>query len=107
MSNVKLDRSLLKILQNKSPGTLAIFERSVELLISACEILGLDPLYLVTEGKLVAVVPGDHADAVVEAMRRHPAGTHGHDSPPASSHRSRARFSATSTPAYQRSHAER
>ncbi|PAV82099.1 hypothetical protein WR25_27006 [Diploscapter pachys] len=28
MSDVKLDRSLLKILQNKSPGTLAIFERS-------------------------------------------------------------------------------
>ena len=42
----------------------------------ACEILGLDPLYLANEGKLVAVVPGDHADAVVEAMRRHPAGTH-------------------------------
>ena len=42
----------------------------------ACEILGLDPLYLANEGKLVAVVPGDHADAVVEAMRRHPAGAH-------------------------------
>lgn len=34
MSDVKLDRSLLKILQNKSPGTLAIFERSVEFLIA-------------------------------------------------------------------------
>lgn len=40
----------------------------------ACEILGLDPLYLANEGKLVAVVPRDRADAVVEAMRRHPAG---------------------------------
>jgi hydrogenase expression/formation protein HypE len=40
----------------------------------ACEILGLDPLYLANEGKLVAVVPGAHADAVLRAMRAHPAG---------------------------------
>jgi hypothetical protein len=39
-----------------------------------CEILGLDPLYLANEGKLVAVVPRTHAQAVVEAMRAHPAG---------------------------------
>jgi len=40
----------------------------------ACEILGLDPLYLANEGKVVAVVPGIHADAVVAAMRSHPEG---------------------------------
>lgn len=40
----------------------------------ACEILGLDPLYLANEGKLVAVVPATHADAVLAAMRAHPAG---------------------------------
>ena len=40
------------------------------------EILGLDPLYLANEGKLVAIVPGDHADAVLTAMRAHPAGEH-------------------------------
>ncbi|MFZ5559029.1 MAG: hydrogenase expression/formation protein HypE [Pseudomonadota bacterium] len=40
----------------------------------ACEILGLDPLYLANEGKLVAVVPGEAASAVVAAMRAHPAG---------------------------------
>ena len=40
----------------------------------ACEILGLDPLYLANEGKLVAVVPASHADAVLAAMRAHPAG---------------------------------
>ncbi len=39
-----------------------------------CEILGLDPLYLANEGKLVVVVPGDRAAAVVAAMRSHPAG---------------------------------
>jgi len=40
----------------------------------ACEILGLDPLYIANEGKLVAVVPRAGADAVLAAMRSHPAG---------------------------------
>lgn len=40
----------------------------------ACEILGLDPLYLANEGKLAAIVPGARADAVLAAMRAHPAG---------------------------------
>lgn len=40
----------------------------------ACELLGLDPLYLANEGKLVAIVSPDHADAVIGAMRKHPAG---------------------------------
>ena len=42
----------------------------------ACEILGLDPLYLANEGKLVAIVPGGDADRVLAAMRAHPAGEH-------------------------------
>lgn len=41
----------------------------------ACEILGLDPLYLANEGKLVAVVPPAEADRVLASMRAHPAGT--------------------------------
>lgn len=40
-----------------------------------CEILGLDPLYLANEGKVVAAVPAAHADAVLARMRAHPAGT--------------------------------
>ncbi len=40
----------------------------------ACEILGLDPLYLANEGKLVAIVPADAAPRVLAAMRAHPAG---------------------------------
>lgn len=39
-----------------------------------CEILGLDPLYLANEGKLVAVVPGGEAETALAAMRSHPAG---------------------------------
>jgi hydrogenase expression/formation protein HypE len=37
----------------------------------ACEILGLDPLYVANEGKLVAVVSADVADRVVARMRGH------------------------------------
>jgi hydrogenase expression/formation protein HypE len=40
----------------------------------ACEILGIDPLYVANEGKLVAVVPPDEADAALDAMRAHPLG---------------------------------
>ncbi len=39
-----------------------------------CEILGLDPLYLANEGKLVAVVPPGAAEAALAAMRGHPFG---------------------------------
>ncbi len=42
----------------------------------ACEILGLDPLYLANEGKVVAVVPADAAPRVLAAMRAHPDGAH-------------------------------
>lgn len=42
----------------------------------ACEILGLDPLYLANEGKLVAIVPADRAESVLAAMRSQPAGKH-------------------------------
>ncbi len=41
-----------------------------------CELLGLDPLYLANEGKLVAIVPKQDADALLVAMRAHPAGEH-------------------------------
>jgi len=37
----------------------------------ACELLGLDPLYVANEGKLVAAVPPEQAGAVLSAMHRH------------------------------------
>ena len=40
-----------------------------------CEILGLDPLYLANEGKVVAVVPAYAAGEVLEAMQAHPDGS--------------------------------
>lgn len=41
---------------------------------AACEMLGLDPFHVANEGKCVAIVPAESADAVVEAMRSVPEG---------------------------------
>jgi hydrogenase expression/formation protein HypE len=35
-----------------------------------CEILGLDPMYIANEGKLIAIVPAEKAEAVVKAMKK-------------------------------------
>lgn len=40
----------------------------------ACEILGIDPLYVANEGKLLAVVDGSAAEAAVDALRQVPGG---------------------------------
>jgi len=41
---------------------------------AACEILGIDPMYVANEGKLVAVVPAGEAAAALAALRAHPLG---------------------------------
>ena len=41
---------------------------------AACELLGMDPLYVANEGKLVAIAPAEHADALLAHMRAHPLG---------------------------------
>ncbi|MDB5292461.1 MAG: hydrogenase expression/formation protein HypE [Phycisphaerales bacterium] len=41
---------------------------------AACEMLGLDPLYVANEGKLIAVVPQEDAERLLAVMRRHPLG---------------------------------
>ena len=40
----------------------------------ACEILGIDPIYVANEGKLIAVVPPEEAEAALVAMRALPVG---------------------------------
>ncbi|QEV43094.1 hydrogenase expression/formation protein HypE [Streptomyces nodosus] len=55
----------------------AVTEREIPVppaVANACAVLGLDPLYVANEGKLVAFVPRPHADAVLDAMRAHPLG---------------------------------
>lgn len=39
---------------------------------AACEMLGLDPLFVANEGKLIAIVPPQEADRLLAAMRKHP-----------------------------------
>ena len=39
---------------------------------AACELLGLDPLYVANEGKLIAIVDAAAADAALAALRAHP-----------------------------------
>jgi hydrogenase expression/formation protein HypE len=41
---------------------------------AACEMLGFDPLTIANEGKLVAFVPPEEAEAALEALRAHPLG---------------------------------
>ncbi len=41
---------------------------------AACELLGLDPLYVANEGKLIAICAPEAADALLDAMRAHPLG---------------------------------
>ena len=40
----------------------------------ACDLLGIDPLYVACEGKFTAIVPADEADAALAALRGHPLG---------------------------------
>lgn len=41
---------------------------------AACELLGIDPLHVANEGKMVAIVPAEEAEAALDAMRRDPDG---------------------------------
>ena len=69
--------SALNEIASQSRVGIAIEERSIpvnEGVRSACELLGLDPLYVANEGKLVAIVDPEKADLALGAMRRHPLG---------------------------------
>ncbi len=57
----------------------ALEERALpipEVVANACSFLGLDPLQVANEGKLLAFVAPEHVDAVLAAMRAHPLGEH-------------------------------
>jgi hydrogenase expression/formation protein HypE len=41
---------------------------------AACELLGMDPVYVANEGKLIAIAPAERADTLLEVMRAHPLG---------------------------------
>ena len=69
--------SVLNELAESSQIGLRIHEESIPIsdeVRGACEILGLDPLYVANEGKVIAVVPPEQADVVLATMRSHPLG---------------------------------
>ena len=45
-----------------------------EAVAAACELLGLDPLYVANEGKLIAICPAERAETLLATMRAHPLG---------------------------------
>ena len=64
----------LNELAGQSGVRIAVNEKDIPVrdeVLGACEMLGLDPLYVANEGRLVAVVPDSEADSVLAAMRKH------------------------------------
>ena len=62
---------------DKSKVGIKITETDIPLkkeVVAACELLGFDPLYLANEGKLLAFVSAEDADAVLAAIRSNPYG---------------------------------
>ena len=71
-----LATTLNEIAQQSSVG-IRIDEEAIpvrEEVLGACEMLGLDPLYIANEGKLIAIVTSSDARAVLKAMKKHPYG---------------------------------
>ena len=67
----------LNELARQSACGIVIRERDIPVgaqVAAACEFLGLDPLYVANEGKLVAICAPEHADVLLQAMRGHPLG---------------------------------
>ncbi|GIF00584.1 hydrogenase expression/formation protein HypE [Paractinoplanes rishiriensis] len=72
--------SLNEIARTAQVG-IEVTERSLPIpaeVADACSLLGLDPLQVANEGKLLAFVPAAQADEVLAAMRAHPAGAGAH-----------------------------
>jgi hydrogenase expression/formation protein HypE len=69
--------STLNEIATASRVGIAIAERSLPVrpeVAGACEILGLDPVYVANEGKIVAIVPAGDAERVLTALRMMPRG---------------------------------
>jgi hydrogenase expression/formation protein HypE len=67
----------LNELATQSQVGMRIYEEQLpirEEVAGACELLGLDPLSVANEGKLIAIVPADAAERLLTVMREHPLG---------------------------------
>jgi len=61
-------------LAKQSQTTMYLFEKNLPVhqqVQSACELLGLDPLYIANEGRFVAIVPPSDAEKVLEVLHHH------------------------------------
>lgn len=61
-------------LAGSSGCSIQLDERSIDVdpqVHAACELLGLDPLYVANEGRFIAIVPASDADRAVETLRRY------------------------------------
>ncbi|SHJ26886.1 Hydrogenase maturation protein, carbamoyl dehydratase HypE [Clostridium cavendishii DSM 21758] len=71
-----LATNLNEILQEKQVSVV-LKEKSIPIkneVEAVCEILGLDPLYIANEGKLVLIVSSEDADNIIKVMRNNPLG---------------------------------
>ena len=71
--------SALNEIASASDLTLSIDERAIPVrpqVQGACEVLGLDPLYVANEGRFVAFVPHADADRALAVLQRHPVSRH-------------------------------
>ena len=69
--------SALNEIAERSRTGMTLEERAIpvrEEVRGVCELLGLDPLYVANEGKLVAIVDTPDADKLIAAMRENPLG---------------------------------
>lgn len=69
--------STLNEIAQQSKVSILIDERAIPVrpeVQGACELLGLDPLYVANEGKLIAIVDAAEAGTILAAMHRHPLG---------------------------------
>jgi hydrogenase expression/formation protein HypE len=67
----------LNEIASKSNVGIVIDEKKVPIRESVkgiCELLGLDPLYLANEGKLIAICPPDESERLLKVMKGHPLG---------------------------------
>jgi hydrogenase expression/formation protein HypE len=71
--------SALNEIATQSKVGIELDERAIpirEEVRGACEMLGLDPLYVANEGKLIAIIETGVIEEVLTAMRKHPLGRH-------------------------------
>ncbi len=67
----------LSELARSSSACMEIFEKEIPIAApvrAACELMGLDPLYIANEGKFIAIAEEQYAESIIDVMRSFPEG---------------------------------